>query len=89
MEMMITNLKNDVKSNEIFRPSKAMNGLNRISRLSKLNTAGIHAMKFGAGFKSNKKNKAKNSVEFFKGTKFSVSGKKIIQTSKLKDHNIN
>ena len=51
----ITSLKNDVKSNEIFRPSIKMNGLNRISRLSKLNMAGINEMKFGAGFKNNKK----------------------------------
>ena len=59
MQTKIENLNNEVKNNEIFRPSIAMNSQMRISRLSKLNTAGINQQKFiaskGVGF-STKKN---------------------------------
>ena len=87
-QSIITNLKNEVKSNEIFRPSIAMNGQMRISRMSKLNTVGINAMKFGGGFKNDKK-KVNNSIEYYNNLKLNIKGKKNIQTVKLKDQNIN
>ena len=46
LKQKIDNLSNDVKNNEMFRPSIAMNSQMRISRLSKLNTEGINALKF-------------------------------------------
>ena len=60
MEKKIENLNNDVKNNEVFRPSIAMNSQMRISRLSKLNASGINEKKFniikGAGFSTKKSN---------------------------------
>ena len=91
LQKKITDLQNEVKSNEIFRPSIAMNGQMRISRMSKLNTAGINAMKFAGGFKNMNKNKM-NSSSFFQNDKnmnFNISGKKNIKTTKLRDKNIN
>ena len=46
MQKKIENLSNDVKNNEIFRPSIAMNSQTRISRLSKLNATGLNKQKF-------------------------------------------
>ena len=46
MQKKIDNLNNEVKNNEVFRPSKAMNSQMRISRLSKLYGEGINAQKF-------------------------------------------
>ena len=48
MQKKIESLTNDVKNNEIFRPSIAMNSQMRISRLSKLNTVGVNQQKFTA-----------------------------------------
>ena len=42
MQKKIDNLNNEVKNNEVFRPSKAMNSQMRISRLSKLYGEGIN-----------------------------------------------
>ena len=84
------NLQNEVKTNEIFRPSVAMNGNMRISRMSKLNTAGLNVMKFG-GYNKNDNKIMMNSKDFFKNDKnmnFSIN-KKNIKTSKLRDKNIN
>ena len=59
LQKKIDNLNNEVRNNEIFRPSIAMNSQTRISRLSKLNTVGINQQKFnvtkGGGFSNNKK----------------------------------
>ena len=59
LQKKIDKLNNEVRNNEIFRPSIAMNSQARISRLSKLNAAGINAQKFGVskggGFNNNKK----------------------------------
>ena len=59
LKKKIDKLNNEVRNNEIFRPSIAMNSQARISRLSKLNATGINAQKFniskGGGFSSNKK----------------------------------
>ena len=59
LQKKIDKLNNEVRNNEIFRPSIAMNSQARISRLSKLNATGINAQKFniskGGGFSSNKK----------------------------------
>ena len=90
LQKLISDLQNEVKSNEIFRPSIAMNGNMRISRMSKLNKEGVNQMKFGGGFKNVNKN-LMNSLDFFKNDKnmsFNVNGKKNI-TSKLKYKNIN
>ena len=89
-EKKIIDLQNEVKNNEMFRPSIAMNGQVRISRLSKLNTVGLNAKKF-LGFQNDKKDKM-NSMAYFKTDKnmnLSVSGKKNNATYKLKDKNIN
>lgn len=72
MKNIISNLQNEVKTNEVFRPSKAMNSQIRISRISKLNTEGINARKFNA-FKV--ENKIKNSNDYFKNMEISFSGK--------------
>ena len=87
LQAINASLQKEVKNNEIFRPSIAMTGQMRISRMSKLNTAGVNEMKF-SGFK-NKKNM--NSIDYYKNDKnmnFSI-GKKNIKLSKLKDTNIN
>ena len=59
LQKKIDNLSNEVRNNEIFRPSIAMNSQARISRLSKLNATGINAQKFniskGGGFSNKKK----------------------------------
>ena len=55
LQKKIDNLSNDVKNNEIFRPSIAMNSQMRVSRLSKLNTVGLNAQKFKIGNVNNKK----------------------------------
>ena len=59
LQKKIDKLSNEVRNNEIFRPSIAMNSQARISRLSKLNATGINAQKFniskGGGFSNNKK----------------------------------
>ena len=59
LQKKIDKLNNEVRNNEIFRPSIAMNSQARISRLSKLNATGINAQKFniskGGGFSNNKK----------------------------------
>ena len=82
----ISKLQNEVKSNEVFRPSITMNSQMRISRMSKLNTVGINALKF----KQLKiENKIKNSNDYFKNMTFNISGKKQIKTMKLKDQIIN
>ena len=86
LKNIISNLQNEVKTNEVFRPSKAMNSQIRISRISKLNTEGINARKFNA-FKV--ENKIKNSNDYFKNMAISFSGKKPIKQTKLKDQNIN
>ena len=86
LQTIISNLKNEVKTNEVFRPSIAMNSQMRISRMSKLNTQGINAMKFKE-FKV--ENKIKNSNDYFKNMAFNIGGKKQIKTAKLKDENIN
>ena len=86
LKNIISNLQNEVKTNEVFRPSKAMNSQIRISRISKLNTEGINARKFNA-FKV--ENKIKNSNDYFKNMAISISGKKPIKQTKLKDQNIN
>ena len=92
LKKLNTNLKNEVKTNEIFRPSIAMSGQMRISRMSKLNTVGLNVMKFGGGFNKNDNKMVMNSNDFFKNDKnmnFSIKNKKNIKTSKLKDKNIN
>ena len=86
LQKIISNLKSEVKTKEAFRPSIAMNNQMRISRMSKLNTAGINAMKFKE-FQA--ENKIKNSNDYFKNIGFNVDGKKQIKTTKLKDTNIN
>ena len=86
LQKIISNLKSEVKTKEAFRPSIAMNNQMRISRMSKLNTAGINAMKFKE-FQA--ENKIKNSNDYFKNIGFNVGGKKQIKTTKLKDTNIN
>ena len=82
LQTIISNLKNEVKTNEVFRPSIAMNSQMRISRMSKLNTQGINAMKFKE-FKV--ENKIKNSNDYFKNMAFNIGGKKQIKTAKLKE----
>ena len=85
-------LQSEVKTNEIFRPSIAMNGSMRISRMSKLTTIGLNAMKFGGGFNKNENKIVMNSNDYFKNDKnmnFSIKNKKNIKTAKLKDKNIN
>ena len=86
LKNIISNLQNEVKTNEVFRPSKAMNSQIRISRISKLYTEDINARKFNA-FKV--ENKIKNSNDYFKNMAISFSGKKPIKQTKLKDQNIN
>ena len=91
LKKLNANLQNEVKTNEIFRPSIAMSGNMRISRMSKLNTVGLNVMKFGGGFNKNE-NKITNSSDYFKNDKnmnFSIKNKKNIKTTKLKDKNIN
>ena len=60
LQAINASLQKEVKNNEIFRPSIAMTGQMRRSRMSKLNTAGVNEMKF-SGFK-NKKNM--NSIDY-------------------------
>jgi exonuclease SbcC len=86
LKNIISNLQNEVKTNEVFRPSKAMNSQIRISRISKLYTEDINARKFNA-FKV--ENKIKNSNDYFKNMAINFSGKKPIKQTKLKDQNIN
>ena len=86
LKNIISNLQNEVKTNEVFRPSKAMNSQIRISRISKLNTDGINAKKF-KGF--NVESQIKNSNDYFKNMAFNIGGKKQIIPTKLKDQNIN
>ena len=86
LQKIISNLKSEVKTNEAFRPSIAMNNQMRISRMSKLNTVGINAMKFK---EFQVENKIKNSNDYFKNMGFNVSGKKQVKTTKLKNNNIN
>ena len=86
LKNIISNLQNEVKTNEVFRPSKAMNSQIRISRISKLYTEDINARKFNA-FKV--ENKIKNSNDYFKNMAFNINGKKPIKQTKLKDQNIN
>ena len=86
LQKIISNLKSEVKTKEAFRPSIAMNNQMRISRMSKLNTAGINAMKFKE-FQA--ENKIKNSNDYFKNMGFNAGGKKQVKTTKLKDTNIN
>ena len=86
LKNIISNLQNEVKTNEVFRPSKAMNSQIRISRLSKSKSYGMIARIFNA-FKV--KNKIKNSNDYFKNMAISFSGKKPIKQTKLKDQNIN
>ena len=86
LQKIISNLKSEVKTNEAFRPSIAMNNQMRISRMSKLNTVGINAMKFK---EFQVENKIKNSNDYFKNMGFNVGGKKQVKTTKLKDNNIN
>ena len=63
-----------------------MNSQMRISRMSKLNTAGLNAMKFKE-FKI--ENKTQNINDYFKNNAFNIEGKKQLKTTKLKDKNIN
>ena len=86
LQNIISSLKTEVKQNEVFRPSVAMNSQMRISRMSKLNTAGLNAMKFKE-FKI--ENKTQNINDYFKNNAFNIEGKKQIKTTKLKDKNIN
>ena len=60
---IISNLRNEVKTSEIFRPSNAMNSQARLSRISKLNMEGLNSMKFKQFQIDNKNN---NSNDFFK-----------------------
>ena len=86
LQNIISSLKTEVKQNEVFRPSVAMNSQMRISRMSKLNTAGLNAMKFKE-FKI--ENKTQNINDYFKNNAFNIEGKKQLKTTKLKDKNIN
>ena len=83
LQKTITDLKKEVKANEIYRPSIAMNTQMRVSRISKLNTIGINALKF-KDLKA--ENEVKNSNDYSKNVSFNIDGKKQFQTSsKLKD----
>ena len=83
LQKTITDLKKEVKANEIYRPSIAMNTQMRVSRISKLNTIGINALKF-KDLKA--ENEVKNSNDYSKNVSFIIDGKKQFQTSsKLKD----
>ena len=86
LQNIISSLKTEVKQNEVFRPSVAMNSQMRISRMSKLNTAGLNAMKFK---EFNIENKTQNINDYFKNNAFNIEGKKQLKTTKLKDKNIN
>ena len=55
LKKKVENLSTDIKNNEIFRPSIAMNSQMRISRMSKLNTVGINQQKFGISGNTHKK----------------------------------
>ena len=82
LQKKIDDLKSEVKNNEIFRPSIAMGGSTRISRLSKLNNVGINAQKFkvsngGGGIPG------KKTVEKFKLKDKNIN-QKILKTPTLK-----
>ena len=63
LQKKIDNLSNDVKNNEMFRPSIAMDGQMRISRLSKLNTFGLNPQKFKKGSYGNNTKKKIEKVK--------------------------
>ena len=86
LQKKINDLHTEVKTNEVFRPSIAMNSQMRMSRISKLNTPGLNAMKFE---KLKAENKIKNSNDYFKNMGMNIGGKKQIKTVTLKDKNIN
>ena len=86
MQKKIEDLTKDVQNNEMFRPSIAMNSQMRISRLSKLNAAGINERKFnkakGVGFS------IKKNVQTFKLKDRDNNAKTSSQKQKSKFENI-
>jgi len=86
MQKRIEDLTKDVQNNEMFRPSIAMNSQMRISRLSKLNAAGINERKFnkaaGVGFS------IKKSVQTFKLKDINNNAKNNAKGQKTKFENI-
>ena len=86
MQKKIENLNNDVKNNEMFKPSVAMNSLTRISRLSKLNTSGINSQKFNPQKSGNFGNK--KVIEKFKLKDRNINQKKLNASAFNKAQNI-
>jgi len=86
LQKKIENLNNDVKNNEMFKPSVAMNSLTRISRLSKLNTSGINSQKFNPQKSGNFGNK--KVIEKFKLKDRNINQKKLNASAFNKAQNI-